>query len=373
MNDKHRSLCWLKSCRPRATNLAVPSRTRLQRHCLICLFPVHYIVLMVKISIYISWCCIPGFAFVRIGMDKVSVLVPAGKVAVFVPRLDDLNPNNSSKVSLTTWSHRDGTGNRTDNANASQVATTQSFQYSGVHSLHRSKLHAIRPTLVQGSPRLVTRTTEIPSSLLDSLLKAFSASSMLFTTASPNVSVLGLTHKSSTKADAKNNFFQAAGVGEGTACKHIGVFAERGCALGCTCSWYQYCDERAEGPSEFINVGICAVHWSMQLLFLSLICCSCTCVTFATALKERFAKESESSDEDFDKEDSAMQNSESYRQHFGDYLAGGQLGCKSEKKKWSARRKKFRKTIVDFGAGVKKSKHVKEDTGKPSSLHSDIS
>lgn len=213
---------------------------------------------MSKISIQITVLLlarVPGFLFARISIDK---------VAFYVSAPSDPNPKNSSNLSLNATSHRDHIG---------------------------PALHARHPMLLQASSRTVHRTG------LNTVASNWSES--LLTVARPNASSFGLTPKNASKANARINFFQAAGLVEGEACKRFGFFRGRGCALGCICNWYQYCDTSAEEEdSRFANVGMCAVRWKALLLFVLLLCSSTTCVCFFTLGNKQSSDEDEVSDED---------------------------------------------------------------------------
>lgn len=192
---------------------------------------------------------IPRFLCTRISIDK---------VAEFVSALEDINPKNSSKPLWAPSSDRNGTG----------------FTPNATHSAHfHRKSRLALP---------ISLTTTLPRPI-ESLSETFSAFSELSSSAAmPGGSESVLTSHSSRKA-AHKNFLQIAGIGEGEACKRRGFFAGRGCALGCTCPWYQYCDESAGGTTEVIHVGICATSWKLLIvLSISLLCCSCTCVLLAS-------------------------------------------------------------------------------------------
>lgn len=127
------------------------------------------------------------------------------------------------------------------------------------------------------SSRFVSAFPKGSASSLQNGLSAFNELSLV---AYPNGSEFGLTPKNGSKVDAWERFFQAAGIMPGDACKTSGFFQGRGCAIGCSCQFWQYCDKTTDDASEFINVGICTQSWALPLLAICLMSCICyTCYT----------------------------------------------------------------------------------------------
>lgn len=230
---------------------------------------------------------IPGFLFARFSIDK---------AALFVSGAADPNAKNSSKFSLTASSHHNETGNRTDCNDSLQAGTWAPLGHSEVLDLQRSKLHASHATITQRTTTSQTGLNRPPSTLVASPPKSSSTLSELLTVANPNSSAFGLTPKNGTKVDAQRYFFQASGLSEGDACKRIGFFRFRGCALGCTCAWYEHCGEGAEDTPEYIKVGICVINWKVPLLCVLLLCCGNACLILACLSQEDPQEEVEQED-----------------------------------------------------------------------------
>lgn len=231
---------------------------------------------------------IPIFRFTRISIDK---------AALYVSAPSDSTPKGTHNLSLTMSSHRNETGNRTESENTSHVRNLAALEHAQISDSNRSKLHVTHPKLAHGRPGPIPQNgvKTVPSRLVDAtpiVSSTLSDSSRLETVANLNPSAVG--PKNGTKADADSEFFEAAHVVVGGACRRSGFFARRGCALGCTCAWYEYCDTSVLEVVEFSNAGTCAARWSLALLGILLICCLNTCIYVACCLRDESCNEMES-------------------------------------------------------------------------------
>lgn len=150
-----------------------------------------------------------------------------------------------------------------------------------------SALVELIPTADAGLFRFVR---SLPKGLVSSLPKGFSALSELSSVAYFNGSDFSLKPDKGTKAEAREKFFQVAGIIPGDACKTSGFFKGRGCAIGCSCPLFQYCETKENAP-DLINVGVCSQSRALLLLAICLFmctCCICSNALSAEAAQEQF-------------------------------------------------------------------------------------
>lgn len=124
---------------------------------------------------------------------------------------------------------------------------------------HRRRRHIVPLPIAAGDP--------------DSVMHARSIDPVRRRRFQPAAFSYGLTPTHTSKEDAQKEFFEIAGILPGSSCKRSGFFKGRGCALGCKCQWFQYCDKTPEDASEYVKVGICHRRWAVFLVPFLLISC----------------------------------------------------------------------------------------------------